>query len=116
MNSKEFKKLIIQDQVGNPSPEVKTRLDNAFMLKSANYTIRQNSFSGFFSWIFSLKAIGLKTALASLFVAFFMFNQDVNIAPSNPSTHDTTSVNHIIKIDSSLFQTNTSIASDSVLR
>ncbi len=115
MNSKELKQLINDDQVGRPDASIKTRLDQAFTLRSATYPIRQNSFSGFISWIFSLKALGLKTALASLFIAFFLFNKDVTIAPSNPTTLDTTSVNQIIEIDSSLFQSSANIANDSVL-
>ena len=115
MMSKNLKQLINSDQIGKPDNGIKQRLDQAFILRSASYPVRQNSFFGFFTWIFSLKAIGLKTAVASLFVAFFLFNDDVNITPSGQTTLDTTSVNQIIEIDSSLFQSTTNIANDSVI-
>ena len=115
MMSKNLKRLINTDQVGKPDNGVKQRLDQAFMLRSAGYPVKQNSFFGFFTWIFSLKAIGMKTAIASLFVAFFLFNHDVNITPAGQTTLDTTSVNQIIEIDSSLFQPATNVANDSVI-
>ena len=115
MNDKLLKILIQKDEVGTPAHKVKQRLDHSFMLKAANHPVRQNSFSGFLSWIFSLKSIGLKTAMAGVIVSFFLVNPNVDISSGNAVYLDSTCVNQSVKIDSSLLHLNTSVASDSVI-
>lgn len=106
MNNKEIKRLIQQDNAGAPAEAVKQRLDHAFMLKSANDPLRQNSFSGFFIWIFSLNSIGLKTAMAAVIISFILFNQNMNINPCNSIVTDSIHVTQSLQIDSSLFNNN----------
>ena len=112
MNDKLLKKLIQQDQAGDPAPEVKQRLDNAFMLKSSGYAVRQNSFSGFFSWIFSLKGLGIKTTMAAVIISFLCVNQNVDINDRQAVPFDTTFVEQSLQLDSSLLNVN--VSNDSV--
>lgn len=57
-----------------PNPSVKTRLDYTLMLKESQSKIRQNSFAGLFTWIFSLKSIPAKAAFVSVILLFSLFN------------------------------------------
>ena len=112
MNEEHIEKLIRQDYVGRPAPGVEDRLKYAFMLKSAQYKTRQNSFGGFFVWVFSMKGLGIKTAVASLLLAFVMLKPDINTGSS--TAPDTSRGNQILVVDSTFFQANTGSAKDSV--
>ncbi|MCG6188569.1 hypothetical protein [Maribellus maritimus] len=57
-----------------PDSSIKSRLDYTFMLKESQNKIRQNSFLGLFTWIFSGKNLPLKAAFISLLVLLSIFN------------------------------------------
>ena len=113
MKTKEIKQLIQQDNAGAPADAVKQRLDHAFMLKSSSYAVRQNSFSGFFSWLFSFQSFGFKTALAGVIISFMLFNQSLTINPTNSISLDSIQVTQSLQIDSSLF--NNKAINDSII-
>ena len=114
MSDIEIKNLIQNDSVSGPSPKVEDRINYAFMLNSSRFKIRQNSFSGFFGWMFSIKSLGVKTAIAGLLLAFVMLKPQMNMAPGSATALDTLSVNQSSVLDSTLFQTNGKTANDSI--
>jgi len=50
------------------------RLEHLFMIKSASYRTFQNSFAGFFSWIFSWSNVPVKAALVSIVLFISVMN------------------------------------------
>ena len=114
MKEKQLKNLIRHDFVGTPNKNLEARLNYAFMLKSSKIKVRQNSFSDFFSWIFSLKSLGLKTTLATILLAFVMLKPNLNINHDQNSTLDSTQINQNLVLDSTLFHTDTKTANDSI--
>ena len=114
MSEKHLEELIRQDFVGQPKERVSHRLNYVFMLKSRQYKARQNSFGGFFSWIFSMNGLGIKTAVASLLLAFILIKPDLN-SPSNVAIGiDSTSVNQSLVLDSTLYQTDSKTSTDRI--
>ena len=73
-----------------PDAAIKSRLDYTFMLKESQSKIRQNSFAGMFSWLFSLKSIPFKAAMVSIILLFSVFNFPQNSGISNTTTVDST--------------------------
>jgi hypothetical protein len=113
MNEEQIKRLIRNDSVGEPDFRVEDLLNYAFMLKSAQFKTRQNSFSGFFGWIFSMKSLGMKAAVASVLLAFVMLKPDIDMNSGAGPVLDSVRVN-VLVVDSTFFQTNTGVANDSV--
>jgi hypothetical protein len=99
MNDIKFKKLILSDNIGEPSPEVFENLQHKYMLKSSKYNIRQNSFSGMFLWIFSSKQLISKLTIAACFICLLMVSPILkkNFQEANPT--DSIKINHAGIID-----------------
>lgn len=114
MSDIDLKELIKNDSIGSPSPRVEDRINYAFVLKSSRLKIRQNSFSGFFGWFFSMQGMGVKTALAAVLLAFVMLKPQMNLAPGSVSPLDSLSVNQSSVIDSTLFQSTSRTSNDSI--
>ena len=55
----------------SPNPAVKSRLDHTFMLKESQGKIRQNSFTGLFAWLLSVKNIPVA---ATFFMAVLLLS------------------------------------------
>ena len=75
-----------------PNQEVKSRLDYAFMLKGSQGKIRQNSFLGMFTWIFSLKNIPAAAALVSIVLLFSVLKFQQKSGNFESPTVDTASI------------------------
>ncbi len=75
LTDKYLSELFKNDELDSkPDPTVKARLDYTLMLKDGQSKIRQNSFAGLFTWIFSLKSIPAKAAFVSIILLFSLFN------------------------------------------
>ncbi|MEL7587910.1 MAG: hypothetical protein AAGU19_14475 [Prolixibacteraceae bacterium] len=92
MNDKILKKLIAQDFAGVPDPETELRLQRAFILRSAGYKTRQNSFSGFFGWLFTPRQVFAKMAFAVIITAFFFIRPGLNTSRHLPVVIDSTGI------------------------
>ena len=101
MNDVKYKELLLSDNIGEPSPKVFENLQYQYMLKSNNYRIRQNSFSGMFEWLFSSKQIVSKLTIAACFAYILTISPIIkkNLNSSNPI--DSTKTNHVSIIDTS---------------
>jgi len=75
-----------------PDPAIKSRLDYTFLLKESRSKIRQNSFTGLFTWFFSLKDLPVKAALFSVVMLFSVFNFQQKSGNFNTPTIDSTLV------------------------
>lgn len=113
MSEKHLEDLIQQDTVNGPDPRVRNRLSYAFMLKSIRSKARQNSFGGFIGWIFSVKGLGIKTVVATMFLAFVMLKPELNTSTSSNTAIDSTGVHQNLVVDSTLFQINSKSSNDS---
>lgn len=83
-----FARLLECDRVGEPDPAIEDRLMYSFMLKSVASKPRQNSFAGFFGWIFSVKSLALKTGLVSAILFFSLMNNQIGIEPGSSAAPD----------------------------
>ena len=114
INENQLKKLLRNDPVGEPDFRVEDLLSYAYMLKSSQFKTRQNSFSGFFGWAFSVKSLGIKTVVASLLLVFVMLRPQIGLDNAPGVSLDTAQVNQVLVVDSVFFQSNTGSAADSV--
>ncbi|HKJ44089.1 MAG TPA: hypothetical protein VKA27_18475 [Sunxiuqinia sp.] len=114
MSEIDLKELIRKDAVGQPNTSVEDRLNYAFMLKSSRLKVRQNSFSGFFGWFFSMKGMGVKTAIAGILLAFVMLKPQIGMTPGSASPLDSLSINQSSVIDSTVFQADAKTTRDSI--
>ncbi len=114
MSEKQLADLIRQDTIGKPAPQVENQLNYVFMLKSVKSKARQNSFSGFLGWIFSMDGMGVKAVVASVLFLFFMIKPELNRHPGSDGTADSTSIQQSVVIDSTLFQPDSKIINDSI--
>ena len=73
-NEKLFADLLRNDRVGEPDKAIEDRLMYSFMLKNKDHKLRQNSFSGFGGWLFSLQSLGVKVAFVSVVLFFSVVN------------------------------------------
>jgi hypothetical protein len=113
MNDKTFKQLIQQDFVGLPAPATEQRLQQAFMLKSASCKTRQNSFSGFFNWLFAPKQVIAKMAFAVIIAAFFI-KPGLNPSRHLPVVSDSARIDQSRVRDSAFLQVPNNANNDSV--
>lgn len=95
--------LIQNDQIGSPKSEIEDRLMYTFMLKNGTSTVRQNSFSGFSSWLFSFKHIAVKTAVLSCLLLFTLMNSGLHQNQTYTGTCDSTFVEKALVLDSACF-------------
>lgn len=102
MDKKLFQ-LLGYDNVGSPKSEIEDRLMYTFMLKNGTSTVRQNSFAGFTSWLFSFKQIGVKTAVLSCLFIFTMMNSNLHQDQRYTGTCDSTFVEKALVLDSACF-------------
>lgn len=61
-----------------PDPAIAERLNYHFLLKSPARKVHSNSFAGFAAWIFSVKSLALKTAIAVVFSSALFFKSELN--------------------------------------
>ncbi len=110
-----FTGLLKNDQIGKPDPAIEDRLMYSFALKSGASKPRQNSFSGFFHWLFSLQSIGLKTGMVSVVLFFSIMNTQLTTNYGTVSATDTLFTKRILVADStSIIQNIDSIRPDSL--
>jgi len=114
MSEKQLADLIRQDTIGKPAPHVEDQLNYVFMLKSVRSKARQNSFSGFLGWIFSMNGMGLKASVASVLFLFVMIKPELNRHSGSDVTADSTRVQQSVVIDSTLFQLDSKTINDSI--
>lgn len=105
MDNKLFE-LLKKDSTGGPTVEIEERLMYTFMLKNGTSNVRQNSFSGFSSWLFSFKNIGVKTAVLSCLLLFTLMNSNLHQNQSFQGTCDSTYVEKALVLDSACFTNN----------
>jgi len=110
-----FTELLRNDFVGKPDQSVEDRLMYSFMLKNSRSKLRQNSFSSFLGWIFSVQGLGLKTGLVSVVLFFSLFNNQLNFESSGTIGLDSISNQRTLLADSAQFiQSLDSIHKDSL--
>ena len=85
-----------------PDQSIKTRLLYLFQVKSNSYRIRQNSFSGMFTWLFNFNNLTVKAALASLIIVFSVINFRDNSPVAGQSFIDSTASNNQLYLDSAM--------------
>jgi hypothetical protein len=85
------------------------------MLKNSRSKLRQNSFSSFFGWIFSVQGLGLKTGLVSVVLFFSLFNNQLNFESAGSVGRDSISNQRTLLADTAQFiQSVDSIHKDSL--
>ncbi|MGE5449654.1 MAG: hypothetical protein ACM3PR_14945 [Bacteroidales bacterium] len=108
-------RLIRKDHVGEPDKGIEDRLMYSFMLKNSRSRIKQNSFAGFFGWVFSTESLGLKTGLISAILFFSVMNYQFNMEAGNITASDSLFSKRVLVADStSIIQTLDSIHTDSL--
>lgn len=95
--------LLRNDQVGEPDHSVEDRLLYSFLLKSGNSKQKQNSFSSFLVWIFSMQSLGLKTGLVSVVLFFSIMNHQFTFESSKINTSDSISNQRFLLADTAHF-------------
>lgn len=113
MNDKILTQIIRRDFAGLPDPATEQRLQHAFMLKSAGYKTKQNSFSGFFDWLLAPRQIIAKMAFAVIVAAFFLIRPGLNPVQRVPAASDSARVDQSRVQDSAFLQRSTT-SNDSV--
>lgn len=98
-----FTEFLRNDSVGKPDQSIEDRLMYSFMLKNSRSKLRQNSFSSFFGWIFSVQGLGLKTGLVSVVLFFSVMNSQLNFESGSIATGDSLAVKRILVADSTHF-------------
>ncbi len=110
-----FSQILRNDKIGEPDKGIEDRLMYSFLLKNRNHKLRQNSFTSFAGWLFSVQSLGLKTALVSLVLFFSVFNTQITFDPAKITSADTISNHRIFLADTACFiQTVDSIRPDSL--
>ncbi|WP_321289325.1 hypothetical protein [uncultured Sunxiuqinia sp.] len=115
MSEKHIEELIRRDHIGEPSPKVRHRINYIFMLESIRSKVRQNSFGGFFGWVFSLQGLRAKAVVASVLFAFVMIKPELKSTNGTSPLIDSTQVQQNLILDSTLFHTDSKSATDRVL-
>lgn len=100
---KKLTQLLQNDSVGSPKSEIEDRLMYTFLLKNGTSPVRQNSFAGFSSWLFSFKQIGVKTAVLSCLFLFTLMNSNLHQNQTYSGTCDSTFVEKALVLDSACF-------------
>lgn len=114
-HDKLFAQLLQNDQVGSPNQVVEDRLMYSFLLKSGTKKQKQNSFSSFLVWLFSMQSLGLKTGLVSVVLFFSVMNNQFTFESSKINGPDSISNQRILLADSTHFiQTVDSLRKDSL--
>lgn len=114
MDEKIFKQIIQQDSVGLPDPSMEQKLQQTFMLRSAGYRVRQNSFSGFFGWLLAPRQVITKIAFAVITAAFFFMKPGLNTNQHLPAMTDSARVDQSRVQDSAWLQLPDKIGHDSI--
>lgn len=114
MDDKKLRQLIEQDHTGEPDPAIELRMQRAFMLRSAGYQTRQNSFGGLFAWLFSPRQALIKAAGALIVVSFILIRPSLNTAEHLPAVADSTGIDQPRVQDSVLLQIPRNTGNDSV--
>lgn len=110
-----FARLLYNDRVGEPDNAIEDRLMYSFLLKNSGSKVRQNSFSSFFGWIFSVQSLGLKTGLVSFILFFAVMNNQISIESGKITAADSLFSKRTLVADSTSFiQTIDSIRTDSL--
>jgi hypothetical protein len=110
-----FREVLESDSVGKPDRQIESRLLYSFMLKNSQTKTRQNSFSSFFSWIFSIQSLGLKTGMVSLVVFLSMLNPQFYSMHDHSGSTDSIIEKRVLLADSTyLNQTIDSLQHDSL--
>lgn len=102
MKTQHIKQLIRHDFAGKPDPAIETRIQQAFMLRSANYPIRTNSFAGFGAWLFSAKHLTAKLAIGCVLAGLWTIRPALNLEPHLPIAADSTRVDQSRVLDSAM--------------
>lgn len=95
--------LIQKDRVGGPDQAVEDRLMYSFLLKSGTSKQKQNSFSSFLVWMFSMQSLGLKTGLVSVVLFFSVMNHQFTFESSAINGSDSISNQQILLADTACF-------------
>jgi len=107
--------LLRKDQVGEPDKMIEDRLMYSFLLRNSRSKLKQNSFANFFSWIFSLQGLGLKTGLISVVLFFSVMNNQLTFDSSKIGSNDSICIQRVLLADSTNFiQSVDSIKKDSL--
>lgn len=104
--------LLQNDQVGEPDQAIEQRLMYTFLLKNSQSKMRQNSFGGFVSWLFSAQSLGMKTAFVSFILFFSVISSQFNFDHSDSYDNNALSSKRVFVCDSTLFM----LSNDSILK
>lgn len=113
MNKKQIKQLISQDKIGNPDRAIGDRLNYAYMVKSANFESRKNSFDDFLGWLFSFKSMAAKSIIVASLLTLMVIKPNISSFSESIVTIDSTAINQSLVIDSTLIKSS-QITKDSV--
>lgn len=102
MKTQHIKQLIQKDFVGHANPATEEKLQKAFLANSSSYQVHQNSFAGFFNWLFNTNQLATKLAIAGMLIGFLAIRPIFNLKPQLPVTADSTRVDQSRVLDSAL--------------
>ena len=92
--------LLQSDKVGEPDKAIEDRLTYSFLLKNSSLKLKQNSFGNFFTWIFSVQSLGMKTALISMVLFLSVINNHLSFEPGKITSSDSIFSRNVIAADS----------------
>lgn len=101
-----FSQLLQNDLIGKPDEAIENRLMHSFLLKSTGSKLKQNSFTNYFGWLFSLQSIGLKAGLASVILFFSILNSNLSPDTGKITGNDSLFNKRILVADSTRFSRN----------
>ena len=114
MNDIELKKLILSDHIGEPSPKVLENLQYRYLIKLSKNSIRQNSFSGMFLWMFSSKQLISKLTIAACFICLLMASPMLKKNFQIANSTDSIKINHAGIIDTAYIDNQRKAFNDSL--
>ncbi len=96
-------KALRNDRIGEPDKAVEDRLMYAFLLKNSKTRVRQNSFSSFAGWLFSVQSFALKTVMVSMVLFFSIFDNQFTFDSGKIGASDSISSQRFLVADSAHF-------------
>jgi hypothetical protein len=99
-SDKIFARLLQEDHIGEPDHAIEQRLMYSFLLKSGGSRTRQNSFAGFFGWLFSVQSFGLKTGVTAIILTFSVMNSHLSFESAKIGSNDSLFTKRVLMADS----------------
>ena len=88
-NENLLRTALMNDEPGiSPDKAIAERLNYTFSLAHPFRKVSMNSFAGMFSWIFSLKNVGVKAGIASACLAYMLLFGNIKTNPDDAKFSD----------------------------